>query len=115
MAMGRDFSVYIGCPTRDVYDALVAQSRPDAPCLVELGLDETLAAGCDVWAPRYTLGPIRDEVERANAAGIQTIFWTVDGQEFVDLLLTETDPTGLLSNRPHLVFHRYQMIHGVPE
>jgi glycerophosphoryl diester phosphodiesterase len=110
--LGRDFTVYIGCPSRDVYDALVALDQPDTPCLVELGLDETIAAGCEVWGPRYTLGPIRDEVERARAMGIQTIFWTVDGQEFVDLLLTESDPTGLLSNRPHLVFHRYQMIHG---
>ncbi len=113
--MGRDLKVHIGCPSQEVYDALLAQERPDAPCLVELGLDETIAAGCEIWGPRYTLGPMPDEVERAKAAGIETIFWTVDGQEFVDLLLTDSDPSGILSNRPHLVFHRYQMTHGALE
>ncbi|RLB47040.1 MAG: hypothetical protein DRJ42_26325 [Deltaproteobacteria bacterium] len=111
-ALGRSFRVFIGCPSQAVYDAFVALGPPDVPCLVELSLDDVIAAGCEIWGPRYTLGPMAEEVARARAAGIRTVFWTVNGQEFIDLLLTDSDPAGLLTDRPHLVFHRDQMLRG---
>jgi hypothetical protein len=74
VTLGRDFTVYLGCPSREVYDAFLAIDRADVPCLVELGLDETVAAGCAIWAPRYTLGPMADEVARARSLKITTHF-----------------------------------------
>ena len=77
-------------------------------CLVELDPKIVGKAGCDIWAPRWTLGPIPEAVAQMQATQRKVAFWTVDEQGFVDLLLNESTPDGMLTNRPGLVYYRSQ-------
>jgi hypothetical protein len=43
-----------------------------------------------------------------------TIFWTVNGTDYVDLFLRESNPNGFVTDRPSHVFYQYQMRGVVP-
>lgn len=114
-ARGRRTHVVLGLGT----DALVSAWReaPPAPpvrCLVETSLEDALALGCLVWAPRWTLGPMHDDVERAQSLGVRVAFWTLDDPTFIDAFLTSTTPNGLLTNRPSLVVNRFERVGTLP-
>ena len=42
--------------------------------------------------------------------GIGTIYWTVNRQQDLDVMLTESSPAGILSDRPYLLMQRYQAL-----
>ncbi len=79
---------------------------PERNCLVELEPAKVGRAGCEVWAPRWTLGPMADQVAEMQAQDRMVTFWTVDELVFVDTLLRDSTPDGLLTNRPGLVFYQ---------
>jgi glycerophosphoryl diester phosphodiesterase len=110
---GRDLEIAMGIGTREILDAYLAADRPEGPhCVVELEPDDVRAADCHVWAPRWTQGPMADEVKSLQKEGHAVVYWTLDEPEFVDLFLTEGHPNGVLSNRPGLILHRFQSLGG---
>jgi glycerophosphoryl diester phosphodiesterase len=90
-----------------IRDGLVGKA---VPCLAEESIDEVHRGGCSVWAPRWTLGPMHDEVAAVQAEGRAVAFWTLDEVEFVDMFLQQSTPNAILTNRPGLVFQRVQLL-----
>lgn len=111
---GRKLSIVVGLGERELLDAFVgAGLAGKLECLVELEPSDARTAACKVFAPRWTRGPMPEVVAELQAEGRSVAFWTLDEADFVDMFLKETSPNALLTNRPGLVFHRYQMI-GTP-
>jgi glycerophosphoryl diester phosphodiesterase len=110
---GRALRLIIGLADEEIlgtYRALPAEKK--GTCLVELETSDVIAAGCQAWGPRWTRGPMRDEVARVQALGIRVYFWTLDEEEFVDLFVQEAHPNGVLSDRAGLVLHRFHTIYA---
>ncbi|MCC7384765.1 MAG: hypothetical protein IT384_23145 [Deltaproteobacteria bacterium] len=101
----------VGIATEEIMAAFLSHGDR-APCLSELDRESTLRAGCTVWAPRWTLGPLPEETAAVQAAGGQVVYWTADEAEFIDVLLENTSLDGLLTNRPGVVRHRFETLLG---
>jgi glycerophosphoryl diester phosphodiesterase len=112
---GRKISIVAGLGDQDVYDAfLSAGYAGQVPCLVELEPNDVIQAGCKVFGPRWTRGPMPDIVAQMQASGHLVAFWTLDEVDFIDLFLKATSPNGILTNRPGLVVHRFEMVGKLP-
>ena len=109
-ADGRPFRVVVGITNDEVAEAFAAVAPPGTPCLVEHSLDVARRLGCAIYSPTWTAGPRVAEVEAAQAEGRAVFFWTVNGIEIIDTMLTEARPNGLVTDRPGLVFYRYQTL-----
>jgi hypothetical protein len=42
------------------------------------------------------------------------MFWTIDEAAYVDLYLKQARPNGILTDRPGMVFHRFQTLGVYP-
>ncbi len=115
---GRNLVVGLGLPTESVYEEFqkrLKQRRAedpdfDVPCLVELEPDQVRDVDCNIWGPRFTLGPQQKNIRDLEDDGIGTYYWTVNRQQDIDVMLTESAPRGILSDRVHLVMQRYQAL-----
>jgi glycerophosphoryl diester phosphodiesterase len=115
-AAGRQIQIVVGLGDSDLLDAYLQSARPPGTsCLVELEPDDARRAGCRVWAPRWTRGPMSADVRQMQSEGFNVAFWTLDEPEFIDVFLEQAHPNGLLTNRPGLVFQRFQAIGVQPE
>jgi len=113
-AQDRKLSIVIGLGEQEVFDAFMSAGLAGkVACLAELEPSDVRSASCRVFAPRWTRGPMAETVAQLQAEGRAVAFWTLDEADFVDMFLREAKPNALLTNRPGLVFHRYQMI-GTP-
>jgi glycerophosphoryl diester phosphodiesterase len=115
---GREFLAVVGLPTEDAtaaWNALPESEREGAPCLLEYDPKLVKPTGCFVWGPTWTAGPRPTDVKYVQEQGMATIFWTVNGVDYIDLFLRESLPNGFVTDRPSLAFYSYQMFGKVPE
>ncbi len=113
--LGRKIEIILGLGERDVLDAYRALGAPPGtPCLVELDPSDVRGAGCQFWGPRWTRGPQVDDVRAFQLEGRAVMFWTIDESNYVDRFLKEARPNGILSDRPGMVFHRFQTLGVFP-
>ncbi len=114
-SVGRTVTLVYGLYSEELMAAYLAAAPPPAArCLVELSQADVRATGCQVWAPRWTRGAMPERVRAAQDAGQLVAFWTVDEREFIDHFLEEARPNALLTNRPWLVYHRFQAVGVAP-
>jgi glycerophosphoryl diester phosphodiesterase len=112
---GRTIDIILGLGEQDVLEAyLAARPPPGTLCLVELNPDDVRRAGCQFWGPRWTLGPMVDQVRALQTENRAVMFWTINQAGFVDLYLRQAKPNGILSDRPGMVFHRFQTLGTLP-
>ncbi len=107
---GRPFTVVNGMYEKalvDVYTAL--PHPPGTACLVEYDAAAATAAGCFLWAPRFTLGPLASQVAAAQASGLRVVYWTVNGSDVIDKFLSVGKPNAMISDTPGLVFYKYHI------
>ncbi len=112
-ARGRSILFILGLATTetlDAYRALPVDQR--GPCLVELSSSDVLATGCQAWAPRWTRGPMVEDVRAMQARGVDVYFWTIDEVEFMDLFAEAAHPNAILTDRAGLLLHRYHTIYA---
>jgi glycerophosphoryl diester phosphodiesterase len=112
-AKGRPIAFYIGlaeADTIDVFRSVPQEKR--GPCLVELETSDVIDTGCQAWAPRWTRGPMKDDVARMQALGYQVVFWTLDEVEYIDLFVQTSHPNGILTDRAGLVLHRFHTLYA---
>lgn len=110
--LGRAFVVVAGLGDSDLVDAWVQQGAGafGVPCLAEESEHDVRRAGCLVWAPRWTLGPMAAQVAAMQGEGRSVAFWTLDEVEFINMFLRDSTPNAFLTNRPGLVFQRFQLL-----
>ena len=88
---------------------------PGALCLVELLPDDVRSAGCQFWGPRWTRGPMVSDVQALQGENRFVMYWTIDDPVFIDLYLRQAKPNGILTDRPGLVFHRFETLGVMPK
>lgn len=108
---GRMVHFGVGLAEQGILDAWMAAGAPaDVRCLCELEPDDARRAGCEVWAPRWTRGPLTADVAALHAEGIAVAFWTLDESAFIDVVLEDARPDAILTNRAGVVAHRFQTV-----
>jgi glycerophosphoryl diester phosphodiesterase len=112
-AKGRAVTFILGLGETDILDtyrALPAEKK--GACLVELEPSDVTDAGCQAWAPRWTRGPMKDDVARVQGQGLDVFFWTLDEVDFIDLFVEQAHPNGILTDRAGLVLHRFHTVYA---
>jgi glycerophosphoryl diester phosphodiesterase len=110
-AKGRTILFVIGLYTSDMVDAYIALEKPeDLTCLVELDPSDLRSTKCQVWAPQWTRGPMPAKVQAVQARGGGVCYWTLDEREYIDIVLQDSPPNCIVSNRPGLVYHRFNTV-----
>lgn len=104
----RKIEIFYGLPSEDVYNQFInfsatTGSNTTLPSLCEIGLKEAKAIKSKVWAPRWTLGYLINEVSEALANNISVITWTIDEESFIKKYIQEANFNGILSNYPSIV------------
>ncbi|GAC1336124.1 MAG: hypothetical protein NVS2B9_06370 [Myxococcales bacterium] len=113
--LNRKLDIVLGMGEQDVLDAyLAARVPPGTLCLVELEAKDVRRAGCQFWGPRWTRGPLVADVKALQAENRAVMYWTIDDPGYVDLYLREGKPNGILTDRPGMVFHRFQTLGRFP-
>lgn len=106
---GREIIDVIGLSSEEHTAAFFATPHAASTrCLIEYDPDVALAKGCVTWGPRFTEGPQRAAVAEAQANGLAVVFWTVDGPAFMQQILREAQPNGMISDMPGFAFYVYQ-------
>jgi glycerophosphoryl diester phosphodiesterase len=112
---GSKLAIVLGLGESDVLAAYKALKQPpDTFCLVELSPAEVRNTSCQFWGPRWTRGPMVSDVQSLQAENRYVMYWTIDDPSVIDLYLKQSKPNGLLSDRPGLVFHRFQSLGTLP-
>ena len=90
------------------------QLAPNQHCLTEEDPAAVTRIPCVAWKPRYTLGPMRDEMRSLQQQGFFTGYWTINDPITMDALLTAGIPNGILTNRLGLLNQRFEMVGITP-
>ncbi len=113
--MGSKLVIIIGLAETDVLATYRTLNVPAGTlCLVELSPDDVRSTGCQFWGPRWTRGPMVNDVRALQAENRFVMYWTIDDPTFIDLYLRQAKPNGILTDRPGLVFHRFQTLGTLP-
>jgi hypothetical protein len=87
---------------------------PNQHCLVEQDLSAVTGLPCVGWKPRFTLGPLRSEMQPLQQQGFFTGYWTINDPTVMDTFLTAGVPNGILTNRIGLLNQRFEMVGITP-
>jgi glycerophosphoryl diester phosphodiesterase len=112
-AAGKDrpIMIIIGLYTSEMVDAYIAADKPDdLTCLVELDPSDLRSTKCQVWAPVWTRGPMPEKVRAVQSRGGGVCYWTLDQREYIDIVLQDSPPNCIVSDRPGLVYHRFNTV-----
>jgi hypothetical protein len=112
--------VYMGLPAPDqvtTYQSAQAadQLAPGQRCLAEEFSSNVLGSpNCDAWSPRYTRGPMVDQVRQVQQAGKFAGYWTISDPTAIDAFLTTAAPNGVLTNNLGLLNQRWEAVGVLP-
>ena len=107
-ASGRNLQIVIGLPTTAAYNLF--QQLPDyknVPSLLEQNFDNVSTINSLVWAPRFTLGPQTDLVDKIHSQGKLAFVWTLDVPEYIEKFINDGHFDAILSNYPSCVAYNY--------
>ena len=102
-AMGRDLNIYVGIPSDEVQQAILAY--PDyrnINTLCELTAENVRQVEAKAWGPRWTLGTQPSELPQMHAEGRKVFVWTVDEPQFMQEYIN-AGFDGMVTNYPTLV------------
>jgi glycerophosphoryl diester phosphodiesterase len=89
-------SEYQSCPS---YNSL--------PTMSELGLDDAILHNCKYWGPRYSLGLLLNEVDKAHSLGIKVLSWTLNDKNLISDYLINGKFDGFISDYPAYVVYDF--------
>lgn len=107
---GRTLEIVIGLPDADILNEFLNHpEHSDALALCELGLSEVRQVNAIIWAPRWTLGTLKSEVEEMHRENVRAFVWTLDNPDFIHEFITNGNFDGILTNYPSKVAWEYYM------
>lgn len=120
--LGRSVVIFAGLPSSDVIAELKKQptyqggnpSDPNytlaLPTLAEETVDKAIENGCQYFGPRYTLGLLLPEVQKAHDNGIKVISWTLNSRGLITNYLQNGKFDGMITDYPtYVVYDFYTM------
>ncbi|MBK9247876.1 MAG: glycerophosphodiester phosphodiesterase [Ignavibacteria bacterium] len=100
--------IFSGLATDEIYQAFVAHPEHlQIPSICELSISQTQKANSKVFAPRWTLGSLQNEVNSLHSENRRAFVWTLDQPEFIVQFLNEGNYDGILTNYPTVVAYNY--------
>jgi glycerophosphoryl diester phosphodiesterase len=107
-AIGRKLEITIGIPDEDVLNNfLKLPNYQNIPSVCELTPQDVSKVNARIWAPRWTLGLLNEEVRQMHAAGRRAFVWTLDVPQNISKYFNEGRFDGILSNYPSSVAYYY--------
>ncbi|HNP77616.1 MAG: glycerophosphodiester phosphodiesterase [Cyclobacteriaceae bacterium] len=105
---GRNLTIFAGLPSTDVIDQFRAQpSYASLPTLCELSVDCAIENKSKFFGPRYSEGLLLEDVDRAHAAGIKVISWTLNDKSIIHNYLRNGRFDGFITDYPAYVINDY--------
>lgn len=118
IAKNRNVVIFAGLPSSDVIDELHKQPTYQSvnpayaysdplPTLAEETLDKAIANNCQYFGPRYTMGLLLPDVEKAHSEGIKVISWTLNARPLIVNYLVNGKFDGFITDYPAYVVYEY--------
>ena len=106
--MNRDLSIYIGIPSDEILDEVLKyDDYKNLLTLCELTTKDVEKVDAKIWAPRWTLGTQKKELNTIHDQGRKAFVWTLDDELYIKKYLKDSDFDGILTNYPSIVFYQY--------
>jgi len=107
-SQGRTILIINGIPTEEIAaEYIKSPNYKERPSLCEISLARTKELSSTVYAPRWTLGTLDDEVADAHANNIKVVTWTVDLATVMKKYLNLGDFDGILTNYPSILAYEF--------
>jgi len=117
-AKNRDVVLFAGLPSQQVIDELnkvptYKAGNPDypyflpLPTLAEETVDKAIASNSEFFGPRYTLGLLLPDVQRAHDNGIKVISWTLNSQALISNYLKNGQFDGFITDYSAYVVYEF--------
>lgn len=115
---GRNVTIFAGLPSQDVIDELNKQPTYKAgnpgyaysdplPTLAEESIDKALGTNSQFFGPRYTLGLLLPDVEKAHSNGLRVISWTLNAHGLIVNYLENGKFDGFITDYPAYVVYEF--------
>jgi len=105
---GRDVVIFADLTTPEVIAEYVAwPAYSGLPSVCEISLDEAVQHHCRYWGPRYSLGLLLDQVEKAHGLGMKVFSWTLNDKDLISDYLANGKFDGFITDYPAYVVYDY--------
>lgn len=105
---GRRLEIYLGIPDNGVMNSYLNNpNKSEIKALCEMDPTDVLSSDAMIWAPRWSLGLLTDEISSMHNQGKKVFTWTLDEQVFIKKFIKKGTFDGILSNYPFLVAYEY--------
>lgn len=106
--LNRDLEMIIGIPDDGILKTFTnVENFENIPSLCELNTEKVIEANSLIWAPRWSLGLLNDQVTDMHAMGKRVFIWTLDDQILIRKFLNEGNFDGFVTNYPTLTAYEY--------
>lgn len=109
-AKGRNNSILIlnGLPTEEIAaEFSKVPNNKDRPNLCEISFARSKELNSVVYAPRWTLGTLDNEVAEAHALNMKVVCWTVDLSTVMKKYIQVGNFDGILTNYPSILAYEF--------
>ena len=109
-ARGRNNSILIlnGLPTEEIAaEFSKVPNNKDRPNLCEISFARAKELNSVVYAPRWTLGTLDNEVAEAHALNMKVVCWTVDLSTVMKKYIQVGNFDGILTNYPSILAYEF--------
>jgi len=109
-ARGRNNSILIlnGLPTEEIATEFSkVPNNKDRPNLCEISFARSKELNSVVYAPRWTLGTLDNEVAEAHALNMKVVCWTVDLSTVMKKYIQVGNFDGILTNYPSILAYEF--------
>jgi glycerophosphoryl diester phosphodiesterase len=118
VVQGRDVVIFAGLPSSETIGELEKQPTYHAinttfpysdplPLLAEETIEKAIENDCQFFGPRYTLGLLLPEVEKAHDHNIKVISWTLNSKGLIVNYLQNGKFDGMITDYPAYVVYNY--------
>jgi glycerophosphoryl diester phosphodiesterase len=106
--IGRQLTIYIGIPDKALLKCFTSlDDYQNIPSLTEMDPSVATQINAQVWAPQYTNGTQKENVERMRNEGRKAFVWSLDSKPMIDHYLQDGGFDGVVTNTPSVVIHWY--------
>ena len=106
--VGRRLNIYIGVPDKTMLECFKKMDdHRNIPSLTELEPEVAEDINSDIWAPQYTNGTQKENVEKMHRQGRKAFVWSLDSRTMIKHFRMEGGFDGIVTNTPSVVAHWY--------
>ncbi|RYZ30972.1 MAG: hypothetical protein EOO10_00845 [Chitinophagaceae bacterium] len=106
--IGRKLNIYIGVPDKVMLNCFKQMDDyRNIPSLTELSPEVAEEINSEIWAPQYTSGTQKENVDKIHRQGRRAFVWSLDSRAMIKHYRMEGGFDGIVTNTPSVVAHWY--------